>query len=352
KDHVPALDGLRGIAVLLVLLSHTSNNNFYFHEALAFNGIGKGGVYLFYVLSAFLLDRQIAAAMLKQSADTFFWKRYFIRRFLRIYPLFIFSLVLFWALAQFGIPTTIMRSEDILWHALLLKGMGVFWSIPVEFKYYLISPLIMIACQRFFRWDVKKIMIFFLILSVCSFISDLLFDFHKISTLKYLTIFLTGTFISVWLLLKDPLPRLPGWAMTISLAGFLALIMCLVMNPNYMGDWFGISNSNNGRKVMLIYALCCGVMLFAAVQPKGWFSQLMRLKLLRLIGVISFSVYLMHMPVIFLMKSNVINIPAKTGIYFFFIATFTLSLVTFFLIERPLSRIRIAKRTYPAPDPL
>ena len=96
KDHVRSLDGLRGIAVILVLLSHSSNNSIYFHDAIAFNGIGKGGVYLFYVLSAFLLDRQIALALMKQTAESFFWKRYFARRFLRIYPLFIISLIFFW----------------------------------------------------------------------------------------------------------------------------------------------------------------------------------------------------------------------------------------------------------------
>ena len=59
KDHFKALDGLRGFAVLLVLLSHTSNGKAYMLPGFNFSSMGKVGVYLFFVLSAYLLDRQI-----------------------------------------------------------------------------------------------------------------------------------------------------------------------------------------------------------------------------------------------------------------------------------------------------
>src|SRR5258706_6395060 len=112
KEHIRSLDGLRGIAVIMVLLSHSSNNEIYFHKALAFNGIGKGGVYLFYVLSAYLLDKQISLALINKKADSFFWRRYFLRRILRIYPLFILSLIVFWVSSYLGITTTIVHGID------------------------------------------------------------------------------------------------------------------------------------------------------------------------------------------------------------------------------------------------
>src|SRR5690606_3191773 len=54
--HVDALDGLRGLAVLIVMASHWSNAGV---DLLPWSmaGTGKSGVYLFYVLSAFLLAR-------------------------------------------------------------------------------------------------------------------------------------------------------------------------------------------------------------------------------------------------------------------------------------------------------
>jgi len=62
-NRLAALDGLRGVAVLFVLLSHTSPYFPSIHPAFNFKGAGKYGVYLFFLLSAYLLDRQIALAM-------------------------------------------------------------------------------------------------------------------------------------------------------------------------------------------------------------------------------------------------------------------------------------------------
>ena len=50
KDHFKALDGLRGLAVLLVVLSHASLHNVYLFPGLDFSGMGKPGVFLFFVL--------------------------------------------------------------------------------------------------------------------------------------------------------------------------------------------------------------------------------------------------------------------------------------------------------------
>ena len=100
REHFKALDGLRGVAVLLVLLSHSSNANLFFHEFLNFQRIGKVGVYLFFVLSAYLLDRQIALAFMTKKSSKGYWKNYFLRRFLRIYPLFVVALILHGLLKQ------------------------------------------------------------------------------------------------------------------------------------------------------------------------------------------------------------------------------------------------------------
>ena len=55
KFQLDSLDGLRGLAALMVFLSHTSNEGIYFSSSFNFSGIGKSGVFLFFVLSSFLL---------------------------------------------------------------------------------------------------------------------------------------------------------------------------------------------------------------------------------------------------------------------------------------------------------
>lgn len=81
----PALDGLRGIAVLIVFLSHSSGRGIQIAPWLNFHGIGHVGVYLFFVLSGFLLTRNLVEG---QPVGTFL-----VRRFFRIAPLYYLVLI-------------------------------------------------------------------------------------------------------------------------------------------------------------------------------------------------------------------------------------------------------------------
>ena len=83
--------------------------------------------------------------------DLYFWANYFTRRFLRIFPLFVFILFLSYIFTKFfssytggvGLPFTI-KGEELVRHLILQAGKSVLWSIPVEFKYYFILPVIAI----------------------------------------------------------------------------------------------------------------------------------------------------------------------------------------------------------------
>src|SRR4051794_11471208 len=76
-----ALDGLRGVAVFTVFLSHSSGRGLSLAPWLNFTGIGHLGVYLFFVLSGFLLGH----SLLVSRPTT--WE-FYVRRFLRIFPLY------------------------------------------------------------------------------------------------------------------------------------------------------------------------------------------------------------------------------------------------------------------------
>ncbi|MEX0687039.1 MAG: acyltransferase [Pirellulales bacterium] len=141
-SRLAALDGLRGLAVLFVLLSHASKHFPVLHPMFNFRGAGKFGVYLFFLLSAYLLDRQIALAMRHGEQD--YWGNYFLRRVLRVYPLFTVALVLHLLLTRLGITTVIETWQDVAAHLTLREGKGVFWSIPVEMTYDLVSPVILL----------------------------------------------------------------------------------------------------------------------------------------------------------------------------------------------------------------
>ncbi len=78
------LDGLRGIAVLLVLASHASNAGHDLLPALDASGLGRSGVFLFFVLSSYLLTSQVLGRL--DAGKPIGWGRYALRRLLRVMP--------------------------------------------------------------------------------------------------------------------------------------------------------------------------------------------------------------------------------------------------------------------------
>src|SRR4051794_17264757 len=128
---LPALDGLRGLAVLLVLLDHASDAHLRIFPAADMNRAGKYGVHLFFVLSAFLLTHLLLLRPAPDLVRARTWINYAVRRFLRIFPLYALVLVVLVRLHR-------LHWHDVFNHLLLRDGRHQFWTIPVEVKYYMI----------------------------------------------------------------------------------------------------------------------------------------------------------------------------------------------------------------------
>ena len=137
--------------VAIVLLAHSSNAGYPLFGVVDFHHYGSVGVYLFFVLSAYLIDRQIINALEMGQANLGFWIRFALRRFLRIFPLYLVALLLNWTLSARGLPSPIHSASDVLRHLALLEGRQVFWTIPVEFLYYILSPLVLALLWPLYR---------------------------------------------------------------------------------------------------------------------------------------------------------------------------------------------------------
>src|ERR1700736_685060 len=113
---IPQLDAVRGVAVLMVLMIHASENHPYMHRLFS---NGWMGVDLFFVLSGFLITGILLDT--KQSEDYF--KNFYARRCLRIWPLY-YSLLLF----MFVIVPFVRPSEA---HAVFEARSSPWWAFPV-----------------------------------------------------------------------------------------------------------------------------------------------------------------------------------------------------------------------------
>ncbi len=339
--HFKSLDGLRGVAVLFVMLSHASLDGLTFASWLDFQGMGKPGVYLFFVLSAYLLDRQIALALRTQKATGLYWKNYFLRRFLRIYPLFAIALLVFFAASWVGSETAIKQPADLLNHLLMVEGKGIFWSIPTEFKYYFLSPLIMMFCHLVLDWKPVATLGTLLGLIAVSIGTQFWFSLSEVSTFRYLPVFLVGTMISIAEVVNEPVSKPARRARLIDWIGVIGFGVILLTTPAFSQRLCGGAINVHHFIYYFPYAVLWGAVLVAARYGLGIVSTVLEFTPLRLIGAISYSIYLFHTVILGIIKLEQIPIANGLRVYLFFIVTIAVAAVSYLCIERPLSRIRL-----------
>jgi peptidoglycan/LPS O-acetylase OafA/YrhL len=162
SPRIPALDGLRGIAILAVLAFHA---DVLFGGAYGLPGshllsrvIGAGwlGVDLFFVLSGFLITTILLERKATEGAGRFF-PHFYARRALRIFPLYYGFLLLYFAVLRFrpaidpGYPITARDTWSFLLffynnrsalHDFAVPNLNMYWTLCVEEQFYVVWPLL------------------------------------------------------------------------------------------------------------------------------------------------------------------------------------------------------------------
>ncbi|MBI5290043.1 MAG: acyltransferase [Chloroflexi bacterium] len=177
-SHLPALDGLRGVAVLMVMFFHfvlVTRLHYGLEGTTAgAEGVidwiadgGWAGVELFFVLSGFLITGILLRA---RETPSGYFRNFYARRALRIFPLYYATL--FFIIVLLPLLATISSDEFArlqslqLWHWTYTMNLwitatngagdtdvfatGHFWSLSVEEQFYLVWPAVVYVCGR--RW--------------------------------------------------------------------------------------------------------------------------------------------------------------------------------------------------------
>jgi peptidoglycan/LPS O-acetylase OafA/YrhL len=347
---IDSLDGLRGIAVLFVIFSHMSNSGIHLSPTLNFSGSGKYGVFLFFVLSSFLLT----LPMINRESTQFFnkgsWLRYFARRFFRIFPLFSIVLLLnfyFYFTTKVALITP-FSFESFLQHIVLIKGESIFWTIPVEFKYYFVLPIVGFAFTLILKRKIILVVAFVTVL-ICLNIFYLFPPkdsiMNTVSLGPYLPIFLLGSFSAF---LHSKITSCGGIksnflriAFELSALGILMIIVILI--PCFYSIIIGKTiETFKFHKDFLLFGLLWSSFLLFYLNGNQHISQILSSRFLRFIGIVSFSAYLLHMPVIKIInKMILLNPPIK--VVLIIILTLSLSVLSHLIIEKPFIKISIRK---------
>ena len=159
KVHLPALDTLRGVAIVVVLFHNLSifvaSRTLFDKLWNAFVESGWVGVQLFFVLSGFL----ITGILLDDRGEPRAIRVFYIRRFLRIFPLYYAFLILYFLVLPPFFPVLKRPVSETVWYWLylsnwsclaygLLPGLGHLWSLAVEEQFYIAWPWVVVRTRR------------------------------------------------------------------------------------------------------------------------------------------------------------------------------------------------------------
>ena len=283
SDNLQALDGLRGVAALTVLLEHTMGE---------FIGLGRAGVWLFFTLSGFLLVKSFV--LYPESTFTKEGLRnYFTKRLRRILPMFYVMITVVYLLGG--------KTLDAMRHYLLIQGDGHYWTILHELYFYLLLPFIALISYRFFKQK-------YLLIAVFLFCLALLWHYYgSVNILSiyglglqhtaYFHVFLMGMIAGY--IYFGKFYQLNGLQMFIkqynNWLSAIALIILLVFffyssDLRIVEEKFTIFNAPFLSSIIT----ACLVLLSAICTHSSIYGRFLSFNVLRLVGIVGFSFYLIH----------------------------------------------------------
>lgn len=289
-----SLDGLRGVAVTLVYLVHYCGTYMATFRGANPNGArwsawsgafdktlywlfhSHHGVYIFFVLSGFLIS--------KICASNEFWYPTFVRsRLLRIYPAFLLALVVCLALSPFlGIPFPSAR--EIVLNLLFLNGVpplgvtgivfnNVTWSLWYEMVFYLSFPLLLLVGRTAGASAIGTISLAGIIMSYLPGLIGFYAEF-------FLFLFVGAIIGSLPTRVIGPVAR--------SFPDAVAVLLYLIPTTLFAMDVVSAS------QFVWMFAGASAVILCKAVEGGGWLAQMLAWPPLVSLGRISYSFYLLH----------------------------------------------------------
>ena len=373
----PALDGLRAVAFLAVFSSHYAP---FVSNALILRS-GWIGVDVFFVLSGFLIT-----GILYDSLDEpRFFRSFYTRRALRIFPLF----YAFWLLMALLTPVL-----GIVWSRYNLAQAAYFgnffnagailqrhpgpglltftrlanpaqldliplWSLCVEEQFYLVWPLVVKLIrsrQRLLSLCISVVLIAPLLRELYWHLSPATAQHGAtyFNTLTRIDTLLVGAAIALWLRGGKPAPQRIAYTLLLAPLPCLALLLAL-FSPSRFADprvnWINDRSVNTFGLTLI--ALSSAGLLLLALQPDTWLYNLLRVKPLLAIGRRSYGLYFVHTIPLFLLADHLLpRLRAHHAAWLFIpialLYTFSVGWLSFRYLESPF--LRLKDRLAPKPN--
>jgi peptidoglycan/LPS O-acetylase OafA/YrhL len=313
---IPALDGLRGIAILLVLMRHSifgmETNSKFLSKLLAAGQLSWSGVDLFFVLSGFL----IGGILLDARESPRYFKTFYIRRAYRIFPLYaaVTFLFLFRHLPFHFLPGSLGDTSPLAipWAAYVTltqnfwmvhlgwygaMAMAVTWSLAVEEQFYLTIPLLVRKIH-----PSRLLYVLVAVVAVAPVLRTLLrFTLPHGDFACYVLMPCRADALCLGVLAAMLVRNQRGWNLLMTkrnlLYGITAALFAGVAFMTYAGySQFSLPMTTLGYSWLALFYTCC--LLIAVSTSAGSVQNVLRTGWLMGLGTLAYCSYLVHMPAI------------------------------------------------------
>jgi len=372
NNYIPQIDGLRAVAVLSVILYHA---NFKIFGINFFDG-GYFGVDIFFVISGYLITKLIISEI--KEKNKFNFKNFYLRRVRRIIPALLTVALITYPLAYFfflpipfleyigSLISGIFFSSNLFFYfseieygatPSLYKPLLHYWSLSVEEQFYFLYPISLYLIYKFFK---NNLILVFTIIGFLSFFLSNWLNIHNNNSLSFYLFptrvweFLVGAFLAKLHYQNQNLGIINHNSKSrLQWAGIFLIIFSIIFLSEFnihklteMGvgiELDGIIHklflSNPGFMTLIPITGTFLVILF--VGEKNLLNKILSFGPIVFIGLISYSLYLWHLPIFSFVRISTIDINTLTEFLLLVTAIFVLSILSFYLIEKPFRNKKI-----------
>jgi peptidoglycan/LPS O-acetylase OafA/YrhL len=313
--HIRALDGVRGLAILMVMVGHFwlgahPQNAF---ESGLYTVLQNGwiGVDLFFVLSGFLITGILLDA---KGADGYF-RNFYARRVLRIFPLYYGFLFAFFILAprlmnpaaggpfaessgsQIWFWTYASNYLSLVKGAELPQGLNHFWTLAVEEQFYLIWPAIVFVTSRA---TLKKLCLSLIVAAFAFRLGLRLTDYYHTGGLVLTPARIDTLALGGWLAAMVREQRTRDWVGRIAPGAFIvAAVALLVLNlPDERLFGYDIEMQSFGFPLLALMSASLIVLTTSTIHRAGRVRRAFDSRPLGFFGKYSYGMYVLHLPLV------------------------------------------------------
>lgn len=369
-DRIDTLDGVRGLAILAVLIDHSAiwitPTTFLDRAVQAFTGSGWEGVDLFFVLSGFL----ITGILIDAKGGQHYFRNFYARRVLRIFPIYYLTIGLvllmsFVPLVAHHYPEAtaeLQRVQPWYWtyttnYLIALHGWAAapmrsthLWSLAVEEQFYLVWPaLVLLADRRMLIRICIGLLILCPILRLALFFTGTAPREMVVLTYTRLDTLAMGALLAIAARSEGGLVR---WRRPLRT---LAIIFVLLLTSTLT---FRDRIANESPEIVtigftLIATIAAAIIVFATTTPTGSLaSRALSHPALRAVGRYSYAMYIFHFPIVGLLHDRHLapdamptilgsHLPAQIGFTALcFAITFVVAFASWHLFEHPILRLK------------